>query len=212
MIEETSNQSDTEIEGDAVEQLTEADERAMLMQRARMMNVKFSNNIATDKLRARVAAAMEGQTASEEEDEPEEVVDVNPLASTSAASTTKPVSFRKRIRDENMRLIRVRITNLDPKKADLPGEVITFSNEVLGTVRKFIPYDDTSDEGYHIENCLYKLLKSRKFAQIQTKKDKRTGRPVTSVRHVPEFNLEVLKPLTKLELENLANEQRASAD
>lgn len=211
MTEETSNQSDLEIEGDAVEQLTEADERAMLMQRARMMNVKFSNNIATDKLRARVAAAMEGQTVSEEEDEPEQVADINPLSSTTA-SATKPVSFRKRIRDENMRLIRVRITNLDPKKADLPGEVITFSNEVLGTVRKFIPYDDTSDEGYHIENCLYKLLKSRKFAQIQTKKDKRTGRPVTTVRHVPEFNLEVLKPLTKLELENLANEQRASAD
>lgn len=211
MNNELSNQPEEEVEGSALGQVNAEDERALLMQRGRMLGVKFPNNISTDKLRDRVNAAIEGNTVQEgKEDDPVENTAANPLDS--SAKSAKPVSFRKALRDENMRLVRVRITNLDPKKADLPGEVVTFSNEILGTVRKFIPFGDESDSGYHIPYCLYKLLKSRRFAQIQTKKDRRTGRPVTTVRHVPEYNLEILPQLTRLELENLANEQRAAAE
>ncbi|AZO51840.1 hypothetical protein EJ073_09605 [Mesorhizobium sp. M4B.F.Ca.ET.058.02.1.1] len=173
----------------------------MLKQRARVMGIQFSNNIGLDALKAKIQAKLDGEAESQEEAPAEPAV--------SAATGPKIKSHRQQMRDEYMRLIRVRITNLDPKKKDLPGEIFTFANEVLGAVRKYIPYGEVTDNGYHIPYCIFLQLEDRKFLNIKVRKDNR-GREIVESNWVREFALEVLPPLTEVELARLAASQAAA--
>jgi hypothetical protein len=119
-------------------------------------------------------------------------------------ATQKKAMLRKEMVAEEMKLIRLRITNLDPKKKELKGEIITFANSILGTVKKFVPFGEATDNGYHVPNCIYKILKRREFLQIRTGKN-----DVPDTRWVREFALEVLPQLTPAELANLARNQAA---
>lgn len=120
------------------------------------------------------------------------------------------LKIRKDLRDEQMKLIRLRITNMDPKKSDLHGEIFTVANEYLGTVRKFIPYGEVTDGGYHVPYWIYQQMLERKFQLIRTVKDPRTGAMRPESRWMNEFALEVLPPLTQDELDRLATAQAAA--
>lgn len=185
------------------------DERTMLMQRARMMGLTISNNIGIDTLRQRIADAMAGNKGNDEK--VDQLDGPAPMRDPSLPKADTPQTLRQKILAENMRLIRVRITNLDPKKKDLPGEVITVANGYLGTVRKYIPFGEVTENGYHIPYVLYKMLKNRKFLNIRTRKDRNNGNNIIVEQNwVPEFALEVLDPLTKEELAKLAAAQSAA--
>ena len=69
-------------------------------------------------------------------------------------------------------------------------------------------YGEDTDNGYHVENIIYQQLKARKFQSITTKSVK--GQIQVSTRWVPEFALEVMTPLTKEELKDLAASQAAA--
>ncbi len=117
---------------------------------------------------------------------------------------------RKKLLEENMRLIRIRVACLDPKKKEIPGEIFTTGNRFIGTVKKYVPFGEATDEGYHVPYCIYKMMKARKFLQMTNKRDRKTGVNITKTRYVPEFALEVLPPLTEDQLAKLAVEQQAS--
>ena len=179
-------------------QSEEVTELSLLKQRASMMGIVFSNNIGIEKLRERVNEKLAEEASQEEAVKPIE-------------AKVKEKSLRQNIIDENMRLIRIRITNLDPKKSNLPGEIITVANEFLGTVRKFVPFGEVTDGGYHVPYCIYKLLKSRKFLNIRTVKNPADPlKPIIQQNWVNEFALEVLPQLTQEELDKLASTQAAS--
>ena len=187
------------------------DELTFLKERAKVMGIPFSNNISLETLRKRIADKTEGK------DEPE----VNPLAGDFeiAAITAAPkkldaqqnaLALRKLMHREQMKLVRVRITNMDPKKKDLPGEIWTVANEYLGNVRKMIPYGEQTDDGFHIPYCLFRLLQSKRFLHIRTVKDRVTGLERQENQWVKEFSLDVLPDLTKEELARLAAAQAAA--
>ena len=190
---------------------TAVDELALLKERAKQMGIPFSNNISLETLRKRISDKMEGQ------EEPE----VNPLTGDVeiAAITSAPkkldakqnaLALRKMMQRDQMKLVRVRITNMDPKKKDLPGEIWTVSNEYLGNVRKMIPYGEQTDDGFHIPYCLFRLLQSKRFLHIRTVKDRVTGVERQEKQWVKEFSLDVLPDLTKEELARLAAAQAAA--
>lgn len=116
--------------------------------------------------------------------------------------------LRDKVRKEALKLVRVRIVNVNPNKKDLPGEIFTVANGLIGKQSKFIPYDEAG-ESYHIPMCLYNLLKSKTFLQVRTYKDKETKEVKVATSYVPEFNLEILPQLTKEELADLAAKQEA---
>src|SRR6185312_8999598 len=103
----------------------------------------------------------------------------------------KKQTLRQRIMAESMKLIRVRITNFDPKKQGLPGELFTVANEYLGTVKRFVPYGEATENGWHLPYCIYELLKEKQYLDIQIRKN-RLGREEVHTRWVKEFGLEVL--------------------
>ena len=187
---------------DTVNDIAMPSELDVLKQRATLMNIKFSNNISVEKLREKIEAA-------QVKDEPEvKESAVNPLGEKQGAGVKK-MTLGQKIRAEQTRLIRVRIQNLDPKKKDLPGEIITVANEYMGTVRKFVPFGEVTDNGYHIPYCIYEFLKERKFINITTRKGK-NGLPDIRATEAREFSIEVLPPLTEAELAQLAQAQIAA--
>lgn len=186
---------------DTVNDIAMPSELEVLKQRATLMNIKFSNNISVEKLREKIEAA-------QVKDEPVVEATVNPLGEKQEAGAKK-MTLGQKIRAEQTRLIRVRIQNLDPKKKDLPGEIITVANEYMGTVRKFVPFGEVTDNGYHIPYCIYEFLKERKFINITTRKGK-NGLPDIRATEAREFSIEVLPPLTEAELAQLAQAQIAA--
>jgi len=132
---------------------------------------------------------------------------------TGQATEVKPgkaLSLRQRLYNEQMKLVRLQITNLDPKKADLQGEFLAIGNKFIGTIKMFVPYGEVTDDGWHVPYIIYKELERRKFLSIRTTKDRRTGQVKVSKSWAKEFSLTILPPLSEVELKRLAIAQAAA--
>lgn len=224
-------------ENDATETtMTPELELELLKDRARKIGIKFSENIGVATLKERIAnkigAAedpdLSGETFTTAETplpQPAASLDpvqtpqgvsgpvgpVTPPAASIAQPVTRAPTLREKLIKENMKLVRLRIVNLDPKKKDLPGEIFTVANEYIGTIRKYVPFGEVTEGGYHVPHCIYKMLKSRKFLSIRTRRDpRRNGEEIIEQNWVPEFALEVLPQLTPAELKDLATAQAAA--
>lgn len=171
----------------------ELDELALLKKRADSLGVEYSNNIGLETLKKRINEILDN--------EPETKID-------SANQQKKAQTRADKIREAN-KLIRIRYSNMNPAKKDFPGEVLTVANNVVGTLRKFIPYGDASEAGYHVPQAIYEMMKRREFTVSVSKRDEK-GRPYQTTRKRKEFAIEVLEPLTKEELKKLAADQRST--
>lgn len=187
------------------------DELSMLKARASLMGIAFSNNIGLDALKQKIAEKVSGETAAAAAAQAEPEEDDEPVDERSPVQLAKPApTLRQRLLQDNMRLIRVRITCLDPKKKDLPGEIITVANRYIGTVRKFVPFGEVTEGGYHIPYVIFKMLKKRKFLNIRVRPNPKGGQDIVESKYVPEFAIEELPQLTPIELERLARAQIAA--
>lgn len=208
--ETTTNALDADA---AIEQI---DEKASLKLIADQMGITYSNNITVEKLKEKIQEkrdAINGASASTSSADSAVTVDkVNPLASPNAEELPeKPLTLRQYLQAEQLKLVRCRITCMDPKKADLTGEIFTVANEYLGTVCKFVPFGEITDNGYHIPYCIYQMMLGREFLQIRNVK-KSGGRQEIKTAYVREFSIDVLPDLTKEELTRLANMQASRGD
>lgn len=207
VVQEAAAPPEEKIEPEAPP-VPQVDERELLMQRARLIGVEFSNNIGTETLRERVRAKMESLEEPEAPEPEPEPAHVNAL--TGEPSDAPKKSFRQQQIDEQMKLVRLRITCMDPKKKDLQGEIFTIANEYIGTVRKFVPFGEVTDDGFHVPFCIYTMMAERQFLNIRTVKDKRSGAERPETQYAKEFALEILPTLTPEELARLANAQAAA--
>ena len=180
------------------------EEKRILRAKLSKLGIASSPNSSLELLRAKLAEA-EGNTEPSTLAQ-EEVAETKPTVTKAVESKA---DITNRVKKEATKLIRVRIKNLNPYKQDLHGEIFTVANEVIGKVSKYVPYDDAGDS-YHIPNCIYKMLLSKKYLQVKTITD-----PVTKTRRVtqswvPEFSIEILPQLTTEQLEELAFKQEAA--
>jgi hypothetical protein len=106
------------------------------------------------------------------------------------------------------RLIRCRIQCMNPAKKDWPGEIFSVGSAKLGTFKKFVPFN--SPEPYHLPQIIYDMLVEKKCTVFYTERDER-GNKIRKGRLVNEFAIEVLPPLTKNELSDLARTQALRA-
>ena len=165
------------------------EEFLLLKERADLMGISYSKNVSLELLRARVNAKLEESNLKAEE-------------------TQEKVDVRKQIQKEQLRLVRVRLTCMNPAKKAWRGEIFTIANSVIGTVKKFVPYDPKFyANGYHIPYCIYNHLKDKTYMDIKTHD---TGSRVEVTPSFPlEYSIEVLPALTKEELAELATAQMA---
>ena len=206
---EAASTSGSNDEGGAApeEQAQQPSELDMLKSRAKLMGITFSNNIGLDALKAKIEEHKQASEAKTQTQAPAQIDEQQPEVQTeNQTKKTKTLSLRAHLQKEKMKLVRLRITNLDPKKKDLPGEILTVGNEYLGTVRKFVPFGEATDNGYHVPYCLYELMRDRKFLSIKTRKGPK-GQTIVEQQMVREFALEILPPLTEAELARLSAAQ-----
>lgn len=207
------------------------DEMTLLRDRAKQLGIKVGPNIGIDSLRKRIQDHLDGSPSDDEDDseeedfeneetdksdekEDEDEVEKTTTSKKSSQKTAVPKKETiaekiRRLRKEHLKLVRVRITCMNPAKKDMTGEFITIANKYIGKVSKFVPFN--LEEPYHIPQVIYKELLSRRYVNVRSVR--RGGVEVTqpeSMREVPEFAIEVLPPLTEKELNNLKIQQAQS--
>ncbi len=167
------------------------DELTLLKERADLMGISYRGNIGIAKLKEKIL----NHTEPSKKEEPEEVTEEVLTAQRHAA-----------IRNDALKLIRIRVTCMNPMKQAWPGEFFCVSNRVIGEVKKFVPFN--AEEGWHVPNVILTMLRERRYQTFYTVKE--NGRKVKRTKLAPEFGIEVLNPLTDKELKDLAQRQAMS--
>lgn len=121
----------------------------------------------------------------------------------------KVIKDKALARKEATRLIRVRVTNMDPTKTKHTAQTFGFSNSVVGTIQRVVPLD--IEEGFHIPQVLIEVIKSAKYRQTRYRTINHRGQEqeVPYSVEVPSFSVEVLPPITAKELHDIKQRQMA---
>jgi len=190
------NQSNTQ-------ELGQNDEERLstLKARADLLGIKYSNQIGAEKLAAKIALHTEGSSPGEP------VGTVPGVISEPMTQAQYDKSLIGQRKDDAKRLVRVRVTCMNPNKTEWEGEIISVGSAKAGTFKKYVPFN--SDAGYHIPNIMYTAMKERQCTIFYTVKGPR-GDKVRKGKLVPEFNIEVMDPLTSAEIEDLGKQQAMS--
>jgi hypothetical protein len=177
------------------------DELTVLKARATTMGINFHPSIGVDKLREKIQASLDNKP------DPDEQASSAAVASTPAAVVESDNAKRLRLKQEALRLVRIRVTCMNPAKKEWEGEIFTSGNAVIGSVKKFVPFN--ADEGWHVPHCIYQVMKDR-MCQVFVNGKSRDGVTVRQGKMIKEFAIEVLPQLTKDELDELARRQAMS--
>lgn len=161
------------------------DELATLKARADMLGVKYHPSISLEKLREKVNASL----APEQKE------------------VAVPMVDRAELQRKASELVRIRVTCMNPAKKEWEGEIFTVGNSVVGTFKKYVPFN--ADEGWHVPRIIYEQIKARECQIFVTVKGPR-GNTTRKGKLIKEFAIEVLDPLTEEELRDLAQRQAMS--
>lgn len=165
---------------DSIE-IEEKDELTLLKERADLMDIKYHPSIGVDKLREKVNEM---------------------LTPTKKPADETPAQVKMRKIKEANRLVRIRVTCMDPNRKGWKGDYFTVMNPVIGTIKKFIPFNTI----WHVPVVLLKQLKRKKRQEFYEVKAK-YGLKIKRARMVPMYAIEELPDLTKEELDELARKQ-----
>ena len=171
---------------DVIEALSELDS---LKARADMLGISYHPSIGVDKLRDKVANAMTAAPVS----------DVTPSPVAESENSVRGLHMR-----EASELIRIRVSCMNPNKKEWEGEIFTVGNSVVGTFKKYIPFN--VEDGWHVPRIIYNHLVERQCQIFVSHKDER-GNSTRKSKTIKEFAIEVLTPLTAEELQELARRQ-----
>ena len=184
-------------------------EMKALKDRATLVGIKFHPNIGLDKLRDKVNTTLASEPQPRIEPEAEEAPPLNLNLKSEgivAVPRENAVQRNMRLRKKATRLVRYRLTCMNPDKKEWKGEFITVLNRAIGTVKRYIPFNAPA---WHCEDVLLNVLRGRNFTKHYATKSK-SGRPVTRQSQEKEFAIEMLEPLTQTQLDELAQEQAIS--
>jgi len=199
------------------EETQNTDELTALKKRADILGVQYSNNIGVETLRERVNAALAekpAQPPAPVQEETQNEIKPNPLNVEANSEyemdspPTRPLTIREKVYKEKMKLVRIRITCMNPNKKGVNAEYFTVGNKYIGTVRKLVPFEN--ENGWHVPYCIYEMIRDKKFLQVTSRTDPKTNTPIITRRYVREYAIEVMEPLTQKELKELGQRQMAS--
>lgn len=175
------------------------DELTVLKARADQIGVKYHPSIGLEALKAKLAQALSDAPAPGSND-----------AGTPAQAA--PVETENQMRQRMVReatvLVRVRVTCMNPLKKEWPGEILAVGNDVVGSIKKFIPYQGAED-GWHVPKALLDMMREKQ-CQVFYTVTLPNGQKVRRGKLIKEFAIEVLPPLTADELHDLAQRQALS--
>jgi len=187
----------------------EPTELDLLKKRADQMGLKYHHKIGAVKLNKLIQEKMGQETI--EETFPEEELSVSNPTPTYAPDVPKrsPLKETKgqrkaRLRKEASKLVRIRVTCMNPAMKDYEGQMYTVGNGTVGMFTKYIPFN--AEDGWHVPTIIYKHLQERKCQVFQTVKGPR-GNKIRKGKLIKELSIELLPPLTGKEMNELARKQ-----
>lgn len=176
------------------------DEAASLRRQADLLGIKYKEGASVDLLEYLIDEKLKEQ---------EKAQTTSAATQATRQAVSSGVNFREQIYREEMRLVRIRLVNMDDKDKALGGDFFSVCNKYIGDVIKFIPYSAaTSEYGYYVPYCIYKQLRDAKTVQFN--KTMVQGREVTKTRLVKKFAIEVLPNLSQAEFDELKQRQLAT--
>lgn len=185
------------------------DKREELMAQAKAMGIKVHHMAGEQKIQEAIDAHL-AENATERTNTTDFGAPVNKNQIDPETGKIVPMTaeqFKKSVKGDRKkilnRLVRCRITCMNPVKRAWPGEIISVGSAKNGTFKKFIPFDGRE---YHIPNVIYEELKDRKYTHFYTVRDAR-GHEIRKGELKPEFAIQVLPPLTEAERQKLIKEQ-----
>lgn len=164
------------------------DELSALKARADLLGIQYHPSIGLEKLREKVNTALNAKTPAEEAKSAEE----------------QEAAERVRLLEEATKLVRIRVNCMNPAKKEWQGEIFSVGNSIVGTHKKFVPYN--SEEGWHVPHIIYQHLVARECQIFVTVRDER-GNSRRQGKLIKEFSVDLLPPLTAEELAELARRQ-----
>ena len=168
------------------------DELTTLKARADVLGLQYHPSIKVEKLREKLAIIAA-------EDAPK------PSLDTREEETEQ--QMKRRIKNECLRLVRVRIVCMNPAKKEWQGEIFSVGNAVIGTVKNYVPF--TAEDGWHVPAIILQMMEERMCQVFTTTKDSR-GNSGRRGKLIKEFGIEYLPDLTPDEIAKLAARQAAS--
>jgi hypothetical protein len=189
----------TEAFDDLNEDLPAQNELDTLKQRADLMGLNYHPSIGVEKLRDKVNAALQGSG-----DDKDDVPDADDSSVTKGETVGEA---RRRIQNAAAELVRVRITCMNPAKKEWEGEIFTCGNGVVGTHKKFVPFNN--EEGWHVPRIILNMIQDRKCQIFHTVTDSK-GNKTRQGKLIKEFAVDVMEPLTQEDLQELAARQALS--
>lgn len=154
---------------------------------AETMGISFHPSIGEEKLAEKIAEAKAEQNSGEPEVE--------------AAPVKKKKSIAQ-IKKEASELIRIQITCMDPSKSEWEGELFSCGNRHIGTFTKYVPYG----VAWHVPRIIFDMIKEKKCQIFKTTIDNRGNKSRTG-KLINAYAVEMLEPLNKAELDDLAKRQ-----
>lgn len=173
------------------------DELETLKARADLLGISYHPSIGLAKLRDKVNAAIAGAPAEVEEAEVAVAKPAAPRQETQA-------EIRARMREDQLALVRIRLTCMNPAKSEWEGEIFTVGNDLVGSIKKYVPFN--AEDGWHVPRIMLDMLRDRQ-CQIFTSIKAKNGVTVRQGKLIKEFAIEELPPLTAEELKDLAQRQ-----
>ncbi len=157
-----------------------------LKHRATTLGIKYHPSIGTDKLREKIQAVLADNAA-----------EVVPEGDTKNVSTSLA-----ELKAETLKLIRVRITCMDPMKKNYQGDFFLTGNSLVGTVKRFVPYGVE----WHVPQIILNMIQEKKYQQFSTSKNSRNV-DITTSKLVKTYGVELLAPLTQEQIKELGRVQ-----
>lgn len=206
-----------------IESVTAMESIEELRDAATSLELKYSGNTGIDTLRTKILTYL-NETSTQEIDfgghdeeieiapplQKEKMVTTAQLIAMDASLEKNPNVRRQIIRAQALRLMRVKITNLDPNDSVLSGAIISVQSKYTGKVAKYVPFGEESENGYHIPKIIYDHLKTQKFVLRKEVKGGRFGVKTYKTTMVNKFLIEDLDPLSRSDIQELASHQRAA--
>ena len=103
-----------------------------------------------------------------------------------------------------MKLVRVVVTPNDPTMVNYPGLIFSVGASGINNgrmIKKFVPF--SNDEGWHVPTILLNQIMNAEMQKFKTV-TRANGEKVLEPYNTKKFNVRILDPLTREELEHVA--------
>jgi len=190
-----------------------------LKKQAADLKIKHHPAMGAEKLQNLINKHLSGEEPKQVNVQPEEHLTVSEITELQElrklkaeidANKAAPVETdnqkRARVIREAGKLVRIRVACMNPNKRDWEGEMYTVGNRFV-TFKKYVPFNN--DEGWHVPQMILSHMQSRQCQVFFTKKDHR-GNKTRHGKLINELSIEIMDPLTTVELKELAQRQAMS--